>query len=82
MAAAFPDPTHGSDVVDDVLENVCVEWGFCLHQNDAERIRAIQNLTADQFADEVLLAEFGTVQEKWKPLLAERFNDICAKQRA
>jgi len=40
-----------------VLYDLCVQWGYCIPPADQERIAASKEITAEQFAIEVLKAE-------------------------
>jgi hypothetical protein len=55
-----------------LLRDVCVTWGFCLPPADVDRIAQTPNLTAEQFAEEVLLAE--GFEPSQNPELVERFT--------
>ncbi len=58
------------------LDDLCVEWGFCIPTEDMERIAALSPLTADQFTDELLRAD-GFVPEhelQWRRKLKRRFT--------
>ena len=60
-----------------LLDDLCVEWGFCIPSDDAARIAASNILDADEFAVAVLRAE-GMVPEyekKWRHLIKERFKE-------
>jgi hypothetical protein len=61
----------------DLLDTLCVEWGFCIPPSDFDRIVARQRLTADEFAAEVLRAEgFNPEYEKqWHRKIKRRFTD-------
>ena len=82
MPGSSPAPAYTPELVDEVLYSVCVDWGFCLSPDDAERIRAIEDLTPVGFAEEVLRAETGNDVARWTPLIAERFQTFCDKQSA
>ena len=61
----------------ELLGWLCVEWGFCIPFDDAERIAASTHLDADSFAAEVLKAD-GVGMEmiaRWKPMIAARFAE-------
>ncbi len=57
-----------------LLYDVCVTWGFCLPPADADRIATSSNLSAEQFAEEVLLAE--GFEPSQNPELVERFTRL------
>jgi hypothetical protein len=40
-----------------VLYDLCVEWGYCIPPADGKRIAKSKEITAEQFAIEVLKAE-------------------------
>ena len=40
-----------------ILDDLCVEWGFCIPNKDAERISNTTHVGADEFACLVLEAE-------------------------
>jgi hypothetical protein len=40
-----------------VLYDLCVDWGYCIPPADAERITKFKEITAEEFAIEVLRAE-------------------------
>ena len=64
----------------DLLGWLCVEWGFCIPFEDAERIARSVNMDADTFAIEVLRAD-GVGQEtieQWAPKIAARFAEHFA----
>ena len=58
-----------------LLDDLCREWGFCIPARAFEQISACRNLTADQFATEVLRAEgFNPEYERmWRSKLEQRF---------
>ena len=43
--------------LDDLLNVLCVEWGFCIDQEFVEEIQNSRHITADDFARSVLEAE-------------------------
>ena len=45
------------DKLDDLLDVLCVEWGFCIPSEARERIRTTTTISAKDFANAVLLAE-------------------------
>jgi hypothetical protein len=60
-----------------LLDEMCLEWGFCLPPADRERIASSRSLTADEFAAEVLRAEgFDPEYElSWYRKVRQRFID-------
>ena len=40
-----------------VLYDLCVKWGYCLPPNDQDRIAHFKEITAEEFAIEVLKAD-------------------------
>ena len=45
------------DRLSHLLQELCIDWGFCIPPADARRIASTTPLTADQFAYAVLTAE-------------------------
>jgi GNAT superfamily N-acetyltransferase len=66
-----------------LLSDLCRELGFCVPPNAIERISAFPDLTADQFATEVLRAEgFNPEYEpKWRNKLKQRFTERFGTSR-
>ncbi|KRR23666.1 hypothetical protein CQ14_32105 [Bradyrhizobium lablabi] len=65
------------DRLSHLLDELCVDWGFCIPPADARRIASTTPLTADQFAHAVLTAE-GFVPEyekRWFKQIRQRFVD-------
>jgi hypothetical protein len=65
------------DRLSQLLDELCVDWGFCIPPPDAQRIASTKTLTADQFAYAVLTAE-GFVAEyetRWFKQIRQRFVD-------
>ena len=69
-----------------LLGELCVDWGFCISPEDAQKISSLERLTADEFANRVMIAEgFVAEHEKtWFRKLRRRFVDefggtnVCA----
>lgn len=60
-----------------LLDELCVEWGFCIPPNDAEIIKEEKYLEADEFACKVLIAE-GMDPEyeiRWRRKIRNKFVD-------
>jgi hypothetical protein len=57
------------------LYDLCVDWGFCIPPEDADRIASMKCIAADKFAIEVMKAEGFTEIEgsEWAKKIAERF---------
>jgi hypothetical protein len=71
-----PTPSLQKDL-QDLLNALCIDWGFCIPPNDFARIVAMRRLTADQFASAVLKAEgFDPPHEfEWYSKIKQRFID-------
>jgi len=57
------------------LDELCVDWGFCIPPGDIDRIAQSERLEADEFAAEVLRVE-GMAPEheaKWFRHIRQRF---------
>ena len=61
----------------DLIGWLCVEWGFCIPPDDAERIASSTDLDAETFAQEVLKADGvgGETAAQWQPKIAARFAE-------
>ncbi|MDO8378196.1 hypothetical protein [Phenylobacterium sp.] len=60
--------------LDLLLEKICLEWGFCLGPDDAQRIIDMTDIDAEAFATVVLAAEGMVVdREGWKARLKNAF---------
>jgi hypothetical protein len=61
----------------DLLDWLCVEWGFCIPPGDRDRIATMQHLDAEKFAAEVLRAEgFNPEYERvWLRKIKHRFHE-------
>ncbi len=59
-----------------LLNELCVDWGFCIPRTDIDRIARSKHLEAGEFAAEVLRAE-GMVPENeanWLRRIKQRFT--------
>ena len=76
-------PQTFEDALRYFLHDLCVEWGFCLPPDDAERIAQGQNWRADEFALAVLRAE-GFIppesEKKWRRRIRQRFRDLFGEE--
>lgn len=57
-----------------LLRKICVEWGFCLGPDDAQRIVDMPKIDAEAFATAVLAAERMTEHGDWKRQLMQAFE--------
>lgn len=57
-----------------LLEKICVEWGFCLGPDDAQRIVDMPEIDAEAFATAVLAAEGMREHQDWKVRLLQAFE--------
>lgn len=63
-----------------LLYDVCVNWGFCIPPVEADRISFLKSLTADQFANDIIIAEGMNpeIEDQWvkkfKRIFEERFG--------
>ncbi len=75
MKVQFSDwPLDGTNtVIAKLLFGACTEMGYCLSQDDNDRICAMSLNTIGEFASEVMMAE-GLLPEMHKGL----FRDLCA----
>jgi hypothetical protein len=67
--------TNFQETLRGFLEELCVNWGFCIPREEADRIARLEQLTADKFANELLLAE-GFIPEyelEWRRRIRRRF---------
>jgi len=62
--------------LDWLLEDVCVDFGFCVSLKSAVLLREDKQLTAQDFADAVLIAEGMTpeYEKHWRNALADAFR--------
>jgi hypothetical protein len=58
-----------------LLYDLCVDLGFCISQNDAERIASATTLEADEFACLVIEAEGMNpeYEKQWRRKIREKF---------
>lgn len=58
-----------------LLHELCVDLGFCLPPDDWERIARLKQISANEFAAEVLRAESMNpeYEQKWVREISERF---------
>jgi hypothetical protein len=65
------------DRLSHLLDELCVDWGFCIPPTDARRIASTTPLTADQFAHAVLTAEgfVAEYEKRWFKQIRQRFVD-------
>lgn len=60
-----------------LVDDLCVDWGFCIPSYAGDKIVALDEISADQFAQLILEAEFeeeGPEYEvKWKRKIRNRF---------
>ena len=76
-------PQTFEDALRYLLYDLCVEWGFCLPPDDAQKIAQSQIWSADEFALAVLRAEGFPVPEsekKWRRRLRQRFRDVFGEE--
>jgi hypothetical protein len=76
MARRNPPEASLQSELSVLLDWLCVEWGFCIPPNDAERIAASTSLEAAEFATEVLKAEGFPSPEyeiEWSRKIKRRF---------
>ena len=76
-------PQTFEDALRYLLYDLCVEWGFCLPPDEAERIALVQHWNADDFALAVLRAEGFPVPEsekKWRRRLRQRFRVLFGEE--
>lgn len=57
------------------LYDLCVDWGFCIPPDDADRIATTQRISANEFAIEVVRAEgfSGIEGSDWVKKISQRF---------
>ncbi len=58
-----------------LLYDLCVDWGFCVPPQDAERISVQEQYTAEQFATDVLVADGMNpeYEKKWFKKISAKF---------
>ncbi len=59
-----------------LLNDLCLDWGFCIPPEEAKRIAESKQLEADDFACQVLIAE-GMNPEyeiQWRRRIREKFT--------
>ena len=59
------------------LDELCIDWGFCIPRKDAESMSKKRSYSADQFAYDLLLAE-GFIPEnevEWRRRIRRRFTE-------
>jgi hypothetical protein len=67
--------TNMAKAIRDFLDEICVDWGFCIPRRDIQRLMNAENLEADEFAREVLIAEGmdPDIEVKWRRKIRARF---------
>jgi len=58
-----------------LLHDLCVDWGFCIPPQEAERIAELPFLEAEDFACQVLIAEGMNpeYEKQWKRKIRNKF---------
>lgn len=61
-----------------LLSKLCTEWGFCIPKSAAEKIIELDEISSDQFARAVLLAEEMDVSPygEWYGKVQSRFESV------
>jgi hypothetical protein len=69
--------------ISELLNWLCVEWGFCIPPDAAKHIAETQNVDAETFAREVLKAEGMNpdYEVKWLRKIKRRFVDEFGADR-
>lgn len=65
------------EAVEYILKDLCVELGFCIPRSEAEKLKSLKRLEANEFASLVLTAE-GMVPEyekQWVRKISSRFEE-------
>jgi len=59
------------------LNDICVDWGFCIPPKEAKKIMAEEHLEADEFACKILVAEQMNpeYEKQWRRKIGKRFMD-------
>ena len=79
------DVPHMEREIRCLLDDLCVNWGFCIPPKDAEALCARTYLSADSFANALLEAEGmkPEYEKKWVQCISRRFiehfgaDEIC-----
>ncbi len=60
-----------------LIDDLCVEWGFCIPPIEKEKILSLASLEADQFARLILEAEEmnSEYELKWRRKIKARFSE-------
>ncbi len=62
-----------------LLADLCVKWGFCISQENIEKISKKKFYKAEDFAIDIITAEGMELGSKWKRLISERFVERFGK---
>ena len=65
-----------------LLDEMCVDWGFCIDPESASNIRRSRTLKADEFACAVLKAEGMdcAVELQWRRKIRNRFIEAFGEE--
>ena len=68
--------------LEQLLNNLCTEWGFCIPPIEADKIIKKQKISAEQFAFSVLKAEgFNPENEiEWKRKIKNKFIEAFGNE--
>ncbi len=70
------------EAIEKLLNELCVEWGFCIDQESVNKLKNSESLEAEEFAHAVLAAEGMNAEleiewnRKIKRKFTERFGEV------